>query len=345
MRGFALTALLATACGGGAAAPEAPKQPSVDERKAERDAKGLVKEIYQSVGRSNTDGLMALLADPLVVFGPRKADAHATRSDALVSLRDVLDKQKNSKVQSGSLAVVASPGGLSAWGVDTMEVAGQPMAMTVVLSNDDDFWVVVAATLAETPPMKSVRSKLKEDAVVPTGMQGIAQVPDAAEGAVDRFKRGLATPTVWAEDLAKRGDAIVIGPSAGDVTRGKKPIASLWKKREKVNMRYASAGEVTAGATADGQLAWVSAPVVRFADDKENDGAPLPLRLFSVFEKSKDGWSMISLQESVALDEPGQGASFKKITAPAVKEEPPPPPKDDKPVEKKKKKKKKKSDD
>jgi ketosteroid isomerase-like protein len=343
MRGFALAALLASACGGGTAAPEKPKQESVDERKAEKDAKGLVKEIYQSVGHSNTDGLMALLADPLVVFGPRKADAHATRSDALVTLREALDKQKDGKptVQSGSLAVVASPGGLSAWAVDTMEVAGQPMAMTVVLSNDDDFWVVVAADVAETPSMKSVRSKLKEDAVVPTGMQGIAQVPDAAEAAVDRFKRGLANPAVWAEDLAKRGDAIVIGPSAGDVTRGKKPIASLWKKREKVNTRHASAGEVTAGTTPDGQLAWVSAPVVRFADDDD----PLPLRLFSVFEKSKDGWSMISLQESLALDEPGQGASFKKISAPAVKEEPPPPPKEEKPEKKKKKKKKKSSDD
>jgi ketosteroid isomerase-like protein len=220
------------------------------------------------------------------------------------------------------------------------------MAMTVVLSNDDDFWVVVAAALAETPSMKSVRSKLKEDAVVPTGMQGIAKVGDGAGGAVDRFKRGLADQAVWGEDLAKRGDAIVIGPAEGEVARGKKAIASLWKKRDKVNTRYASAGEVTAGTTPDGELAWVSAPVVQFSDGKDDEAAPLPLRLFSVFEKTKDGWSMISLQESVALDEPGQGASFKKIGAPAVKEEPPPPPpKEEKPAKKKKKKKKKRSSD
>jgi ketosteroid isomerase-like protein len=291
---------------------------------------------------------MALLADPLVVFGPRKTDAHQTRSDALVSLRDILDKNGDKKpsVRSGSLNVVASPGGLSAWGVDTLEVQGQPMAMTVVLSNDDDFWVVVAAALAETPSQKSVRSKLKEDAVVPTGMQGIAKVGDGAGGAVDRFKRGLADQAVWGEDLAKRGDAIVIGPAEGEVARGKKAIASLWKKRDKVNTRYASAGEVTAGTTPDGELAWVSAPVVQFSDGKDDEAAPLPLRLFSVFEKTKDGWSMISLQESVALDEPGQGASFKKIGAPAVKEEPPPPPpKEEKPAKKKKKKKKKRSSD
>ena len=291
---------------------------------------------------------MALLADPLVVFGPRKDDAHQTRSDALVSLREILDKNGDKKpsVHSGSLNVVASPGGLSAWGVDTLDVQGRPMAMTVVMSNDDDFWVVVAAALAETPSMSSVRSKLKEDAVVPTGMQGIAKVTDSADAAVERFKRGFADQTVWGDDLAKRGDAVVIGPAEGDVTRGKKAIASLWKKRDKVKIRYTLAGDTTAATTADGQLAWVSAPVVRFAEDKENEVVGLPLRLFSVFEKTKDGWSMISLQESLALDEPGQGASFKKIGAPAVKEEPPPPPppKEDKP-KKKKKKKKKSSDD
>lgn len=346
MRGFALAALLATACGGGEKTVEKPKQEAVDERKAEKDAKGLVTEIYQTVGRANTDGLMALLADPLVVFGPRKGDAHQTRSDALVSLRDSLDKlAKKPSIRSSTLNVVASPGGLSAWGVDTIEVQGLPMAMTVVMSNDDDFWVVVAASLAETPSMKSVHSKLKEDAVVPTGMAGVAKVGDGAGGAVDRFKRGFADQAIWGADLAKRGDAVVIGPAEGEVARGKKDIAKLWKKREKSNTRYASAGEVTAGVTADGELAWVSAPVVRFADDKEDEGGPLPLRLFSVFEKTKDGWSMISLQESLALDEPGQGASFKKIGAPAVKEEPPPPPKEEKPVAKKKKKKKKKSED
>jgi ketosteroid isomerase-like protein len=290
---------------------------------------------------------MALLADPLVVFGPRKDDAHQTRSDALVSLRDTLDKaDKKPSVRSGSLNVVASPGGLSAWGVDTLSVQGQPMAMTVVMSNDDDFWVVVAAALAETPSQKAVRSKLEEDAVVPTGMAGIAKVGDGAGGAVDRFKRGLADQTVWGDDLAKRGDAVVIGPTDGAVARGKKAIASLWKKRDKINTRYASAGDVTAGTTPDGQLAWVSAPVVQFTDEKDNEARPLPLRLFSVFEKTNDGWSMISLQESVALDEPGQGASFKKIGAPAVKEEPPPPPpKEEKPAKKKKKKKKKHSSD
>ena len=159
----------------------------------------------------------------------------------------------------------------------------------------------------------------------------------------DRFKKGLGDPSVWAEDLSKRSDAVVMGPSEGDVTRGKTAITKLWKKRAKVNVRHASAGDITAGTTPDGQIAWVSAPVVRFEDDEDQ---PLPLRLFSVFEKSGSDWKMIALQESLAIDEPGQGATLMKIAAPGKTEEPPPPPKpkpEDKP--KKKKKKKKHSDD
>ena len=339
-------ALLAAACGGGeggAKEPEAPKANPVDERQAEKDAKGLVTEIKQTIGRSNTDGLMALLAKPIVVFGPRRVDQLQTREDTLVTLRTTLDalgKDGKPSLKSGSLAVVASPGGLSAWAVDTLNVGGKPMAATIVLQNDDDFWVVVAAGIAYTPPMREVRTELKKDAIVPPGMPGIAKVEGSAEGAVDKLRRGLADPAQWAEDLGRRSDAVVIGPSEGDVTRGKKEIAKLWKKREKVNVRYATAGEVTASTTPDRQIAWVTLPVVRFADDDD----PLPLRLFSVFEKSEGQWSMIALQESLALDEPGVGANFKKVTPPAVKAEepPPPPPTEDKPKKKKKKKKKRK---
>ena len=77
---------------------------------------------------------------------------------------------------------------------------------------------------------------------------------------------------------------------------------------------------------------------MQFADDDE----PLPLRLFSIFEKSDDGWKMIALQESVAIDKPGVGANFKKVAAPEVKAEEPPKPSPKPKAEDKPKKKKKK---
>lgn len=344
MRRAALAYAIATAVacggGGGAAPTKLPKPDAVSERKAEKDATSLVTEIYAEISRSsNTDGLMALLAEPLVVFGPRRIDAHKTRSDALVAMRAILDergKDDKPSVASGSLAVFASPGGLSAWAVDVVKVEGQPMAVTVVLTNDDDFWKVVAAALARTPAGKSVRMENAKDAVVPPGMPGFAKVEGNADGAVERFKRGLADPDVWGADLTKSTDAVVIGPFAGEVTRGKKDLAKLWKKRTKANTRYAQAGDTTAGTTPDGQLAWVSIPAVMFSDDDD----PLPLRLFGVLERSGSDWRLAVLHQQVALDEPGVAANFKKVSAPAVKADdaPPPPKPDDKPKKKKKKK-------
>lgn len=339
----ALALALAAACGGGGSDKdvEAPKLSPVDERQAEKDAKGLVTEITQTIKRANTDGLMALLAEPLVVFGPRHTDQLSSRTDTLVALRerfDAMGRGAKPSLETSTLSVVASPGGLSAWAMDVVQVQRKPMSALLVLSNDDDFWVVVAAAIAHTPPMREVRAELKKDAIVPPGMPGISKVSDSAEAAVARFKRGLADPSLWAEDLGKRSDAVVIGPSAGDVTRGKKDVAKLWEKRTKVNMRYAMAGELTAATTPDRQLAWVTVPVVRFADDDD----PLPLRLFSVFERREGAWKMIALQESLHIDEPGIGANFRKVTPPAVKAEEPPPEEPAAEAEPKKKKKKKK---
>lgn len=332
-------ALALAACGGGTPpAPAAPKLAAVDDRKAEKGAKDLVDEIYEDISHAQTDSLMSLLADPLVVFGPRRADVLQTRADALLALKQVVDPKNKPSVRSAGLSVVPSPGGHSAWVIDVIEAPGGPLAMTAVLSNADDIWVVNAAALAQTPSMKAVRAELKKDAVVPAGMQGFPKVDPNAQGAVDKLTKGLADQKRWGDELSARGDAVVVGPSAGDLTKGKTDIKKLWKKRVKSNTRETIAGDTTAAATADGQLAWVSVPVVRFADDDE----PLPLRVFAVYEKTAGEWKMIALQESLAVDAPGVGAPFKKVVAPALpKVEEPPKKPDDTPPKKKKKKKKK----
>jgi ketosteroid isomerase-like protein len=340
MRVVALGLAFAIGCGG-ASTPvaKAPKEDAVDERKAEKGAKDLVGEIYESIGAGDTDGLMSLLADPLIVFGPRRGDAMGTRADALVALKAQLDPKakKKPELRSGSLEVVASPGGHSAWAIDVIDIAGKPMTLTAVLTNADDIWQVHAAALAETPSMKSIREQLKKDAIVPPGLAGVATSDPGAKPAIDKFTRGLADQEVWGADLGSRSDAIVIGPATGDVTRGKSDIKKLWKKRTKANTRDTAAGDVTAAVTPDGELAWVSAPVVQFADDDD----PLPLRLFAVYEKAGADWKLIALQESLAVDEPGAGVNYRKATPPALAKaaEPPKPP--ETPAAKPKKKKKK----
>ncbi len=343
-----LAALLAlAACGGGAASTRGDKKKqggAVDEGQAEKGAKDLVDEIYEDISHASTDSLQPTLATGLIVFGPRRADMFGTRSDAVTALDRIVDKKakKGPALKSGGLSIVPSPGGRSAWAVDVIDIDGSPIAMTAVLTNADDIWLLDAAALAETPTLKKVHKQLKQDAVVPPGMAGLAKVDPAAQGAVDRFQKGLAAQQLWGDDLASRTDAVVIGPAAGDVTRGKAAIKKAWKKRMKSNVREVAAGEVTAAITPDKQLAWVTAAVVRFEDDEN----PLPLRAFAVFEKSSGEWKLIALQESLALDEPGAGAAYKKTAAPPVpkKEEPK---EESKPKSKTKKKKKKKpsSDD
>ncbi len=311
---------LATGCGGGATpAPARPKLEAVDEGTAEKDAKGLVHEIYDTIDQADTDGLMTLFAAPLVVFGPRKGDAHASRADALVALKTLVDaRKKKPTLHSGQLTIVPSPGGHSAWAFDVVDIGGQEMSLTAVLSNLDDVWQVSAATLAATPSMKTVRSELKKDAVVPPGLSGVARLDPGAKGAVDKLTRGLSAQELWGADLAKRTDAVVIGPGAGEVTHGKSEIKKLFEKRALAHVRATAAGQITAAATVDGQLAWATVPVVRFEDDTD----PLPLRVFAVFEKADGDWRMIALQESLAVDEPGQGAQFKSIAAPALPKPP-----------------------
>jgi ketosteroid isomerase-like protein len=345
MRFATLLLVVATACGGSAKTePEAPKQAAVDEGTAEKDAKGLLQEIYQSIQQADTDGLMTLFAVPLVVYGPRKTDAHANRADVLVALKAVVDpKKKKPTVKSGQLTIVASPGGHSAWAFDVVEVAGQQMTLTAVLSNADDVWQVSVAALAATPSLKTVHQELKKDAVVPPGMVGgVASVDPKAQGAIDKLMRGLTAPPVWGDDLGARTDAVVIGPGAGDLTTGKSAIKKLFDKRAGAHVRSTAVGQPSAHVTADGQLAWATVMVVRFEDDVD----PLPLRVFAVFEKTGADWKMIALQESTAIDEPNAGSQFKTVVAPALPKPPEVAPatasSDDAPPPKKKKKKKKK---
>jgi ketosteroid isomerase-like protein len=354
---LAFALIVGTACG--ASAPAATKKkdvgPAVDERTAEKDVKGTVEEIYQAISRAKPDNLFSVVDEKLIVFGPRKGDALGTRTDALVALGKVVDSKskEHTQVRSGELAVVASPGGRSAWAFDVVNVDGTPLAVIAIMSSEDDFFRLTAAAMAHTPSMREIRSELKKDAIVPPGVgrATASNIASGAKGAVERFQKGLLDQQAWGDDLGSRTEAIYIGPAIGEVTRGKKEIKKLWKKRIEAETRAATSGEVTAEITADGQLAWVTSPITRVEKDED----PLPLRAFAVFEKDGDGWKMIALHESLAVDEPGAGAAFAKILPPSPK--PPEPPaevedskKPDKKAEttkkkKKKKKKKKLSDD
>ena len=308
--------------GGGAAKPKVAVGPAIDAKKAEQGASDLVAEIYDTLGRGNKDSLFTLLDNSLIVFGPRRVDMLGTRADALVALGQLVDpKTKKVNIRRGKLDLVASPGGRSAWAFDVANINGEQVAVMAVLSNASDLWLVGAVAVAHTPGAQQVKAELAKDAVVPPGAMGTKRIDPDARPAVERFQKGLLDQAMWGADLGSRSDSIVIGPTSGEVTRGKKDIKAMWQKRVDAKTRAAVSGEITAAVTDDGQLAWVSAPVTRV----EGDGAPMPLRAFAVYEKDGADWKLIALHESVALAEPGAGASFKKVV--------PPKPAEPKPVE------------
>lgn len=253
------------------------------------------------------------------------------RADALVAFGEAFEAKKKLPLKSGSLEVVVSPGGRSAWAFDMINLDGNTVAAAAILENADDIWQVTTISLAQMHSGKDIKAELAKDAVVPPGASAPGKIADDAEDAVDKFKKGLVDQTPWGADLSARSDAIVVGPTNGDIVKGKKDIKKAWKKRVDAKTRAAISGEVVAGTTADGQLAWVSAPLTRVVDDDP----PMPLRAFAVFERAGDDWKMIMLHEAVALDQPGAGASFKKTLPPAPGAEPPEEPKPDPKVKKK----------
>ncbi len=268
--------------------------------------------------------MFSLLADPLTVLGPRRTDAMATRSDALVALGKVVDPRakKHPQLRSTALTVAVSSGGHSAWAFDVVQFEGQTLAVTAILSNTSDLWSVTTAALALVPSAARAKTESARDAIVPPGVPpggtAAGKTDPVAARVVEDWKKGLLDPDSWGTELMSQSDAIYAGPTAGQVAHGKQAIKQLWKARTRANVREAVSGEITAQVTPDGQLVWLSAPVTRVADGED----PLPLRSFAVYEKDGAAWKLIVLHEGLAIGEPGSGTAFKKIVPAAPRAEP-----------------------
>src|SRR5262249_23918656 len=84
--------------GGAAAKPKVAVGPAIDAKEAQQGASDLVVEIYETLGRGNTDSLFTLLNDSLIVFGPRSTDMLGTRADALVAIGQVANPKAKKKL-------------------------------------------------------------------------------------------------------------------------------------------------------------------------------------------------------------------------------------------------------
>jgi hypothetical protein len=319
-RGRALWIALLAGCGGTAKpAVEPTQQPDIDPEQATTGAKGLVGEVYQSIGHGDTDSLMTLLSEKIVVFGPRRGDALASRQDTIVALGKVVDANNKRPVTSAGIAVTPAPGGHSAVAVDAIDTGGHAMSVLAVLSNSDDMWLVGAASVADAPTAATIKKQLARDAVVPPAMGTAATVDAGAKPVVEQWRRGLAAQAEWGSDLTTAANGVFVGPDAGDVARGKRELKKLWKARVDAGVREVAVGDVTAQTTADGRMVWLSAPVLR-----KTGAEMLPLRMFAVYARRGDAWKLCALQEAVAIDAPGAGAKYKAMMPAAAPASAPP---------------------
>ncbi len=303
MKGFNIgillaVALLATACGGKPEARE-PAAAEVDPDEAEREARSVIEEAYGTLRRGNAEGLLPLLAEDLFVAGPRSGDVGLVRSDAVVALTDALDanRKPKHKIKSRDLSVIAAVGGRSAWATDQVEIDGVPFALTALVAQIDDLWVITAVHIAATVSDKQLKKQVSAGEVVRPAP--LAAAPDPATREIVALVTEAANdPAELLDQLGGGGDVIAIGTAPGAVTRGKKKIRKAWKKRDKKVATFTTLqGEPMVRLGADGAHAWVLANI-----DVSRDGDDQPVaphRAFYLYARGDDGWQLVVYHDAV----------------------------------------------
>jgi len=277
MRVFVVAAALA-ACSGTTHGTDKPGgEPAAMKDAAER-ARGIAGEVYGALRKGHGDTAQTLLATDAFVVGPGAGDVFASRSDAVVAAGKRFELTDKHRVRSRDLIGAASVSGTSAWIVDQIEVDKVPYTVAAVLADVDDIWYVVALHIG----------KVGGGGSTPVTLSGGAA--GGASDAVALARAGAEAPEQFLEQLADSSYVAVLGPGKRDYTRGRKRIARLWKKTHAERKPFPIHGDVRAGVTPDGVLAWVMANT----GDGEQAG-----RAFWIYERSSQGeWRLVAMQRA-----------------------------------------------
>ncbi len=240
-------------CGGSAAKPVAPSAQTEDQ--ARQDAKAVVDEGYRALKSGDTDDLLSLLSDEVVVLGPRPSDMMRTRADAVLALREVIDPRKKTKFQAGGVKLAIATGGRSAYAVDKLTFGGKPVVATALVDGAAATWRVTAVALA--PLVSEAAKKKAASAGTLSAPAATAEVPigDGGSGPTQALASGLSDVSAWVSALADEPGALVI-TSDGSVASGKKAIGRAAKQWSAVAMEPTSA--IFSVVTGDGKLALVT---------------------------------------------------------------------------------------
>jgi hypothetical protein len=211
-------------------------------------------------------------------MGPTAGDLHTTRGEIVVAASERFDIADRHRVNSRGLIAISSPSGQSAWIADRVDIDRTRYTLVAVLAQVDEIWYVLAVHLGRVacsePP--------DELPNLPGGVDAEAQE------VADLVRSGAAAPGEFLDQLAAHWNIAVFGPGKRDFARGKKRIKRLWKKRKISDTPLSLEGEMRAGVTPDGALAWVAA--------NARAGEAPPQRLFWIYERGDDGWRLVLMQ-------------------------------------------------
>lgn len=325
MRPLAALIVLA-ACGAGT--PVEPEEPKRDPKEAIREARGLIDEAYRSLRSGDVVGLQPILAPDLFFVGPGPSDVGLDRSAALALGQEHVDDRQKHKLKSFGLEVFAGPNGRSAYAIDQLEFDGTAFAVTVVVAEVGEMWMITTIAVSRAVSAKRLDGAAVLDELPPWRPSTTEDEPAHAKAP----RQLVEALTLAASDLdarltqyGKDPDAAYVGPSPDEVILGAKALGKKWKKRAPAWEIEASFG----GATPDERLVWVLAnardatPVAkddrdrderdrdrdrrRRRDDDEADAAEppaaAPRRLFAIYrdDGGEAGWRLAVLHAAVAL--------------------------------------------
>jgi ketosteroid isomerase-like protein len=306
----AIVAFGVVGCGGagGAAKPKGPAP--VEASEAEAGAQDAIEEIYESLRRGDAEGIMPVLADPILVIGPGAQTIYTDKTAAIVALSDAFHGEGKHKIKSKDLEVHADAQGHAAYAIDKVTIDGETYVFAAVLTENDDLWAVSAVSLAR--PMKKKDDITAVDAVVPP-----ADAKPANPDVMQLFDDAIGAREEAIDQLDD--DALLLDRSCS-ITSSKDKISKHWikpakkpkKKKKKKKHHHDDDGDEDAppppppsatltpkgdahvGVTPDGDLAWVVADVAV----AEPDAEPVPMRFFYVYGRTGDGWHLVLAHEA-----------------------------------------------
>ncbi len=284
-------------CAGQAAPP--PKAAALGEDRARQEAQAVVDEVYRALKSGDSDDLLSLMSDDVLVLGPGAGDLQRSRTEVVMALREVIDSRRKTRFSAGGVHLAIGAGGRSAYAVDRIKLGNQPALATALLDGQGSVWRITAVSVAKPVAAAAAKKALAGGSLGAPAATAQPPLPQG-EAAVKALTAGLATPATWLAALGDDPDGLLL-TTDGTLARGARAINRSVKRF--VDVVISPTSPIASVTTPDGQLALVTC----LANRQYKDEAPRPVRLTAVFRRTggttaaNAQWQLAVYQEAHAV--------------------------------------------